>query len=160
MIEGLKVVPDFLSENEQEEIVRNLKDPQAYQSRTGIWRYGENVYGSGKIESTIPDFLLIPAMKIVVEGHLEEMPRHVTVNQYEVGDSISPHIDNEKSGEIITVLSLLSDTTIYFERHRKLRIPVELPRGSLMQMRGPARWQYKHGIPKIEHLRYSVVYRK
>ena len=79
-------------------------------------------------------------------NHLPETPDQCTVNRYEPGQGIPPHIDASDGccGPAIASLSLGDDVVMEFgapvaEGKGRLKVPVLLPRRSLMVMTGEAR---------------------
>ncbi|XP_004605211.2 alkylated DNA repair protein alkB homolog 8 isoform X2 [Sorex araneus] len=81
------------------------------------------------------------------EGFITYKPDQLTVNQYEPGHGIPPHVDTHSAfeDEIIS-LSLGSETVMDFKHPDGATAPVMLPRRSLLVMRGEARYLWAHGI--------------
>lgn len=90
---------------------------------------------------------------------LEEKPDSITVNEYYKEQSIAPHVDSQTSGNIISILSLITDAIMVFEKGKE-RHEVLLPARSLMQMRGEIREEWAHSIKPVKNNRYSIVFRK
>ncbi len=83
------------------------------------------------------------------DGHLSALPDQCTVNRYEPGHGIPPHIDTHSCCDgAIASLSLGSDVVMVFtDAETGEAMPVDLPRRSLMVMRGRARYVFRHSIP-------------
>mgnify|MGYP000489116702 CR=1 FL=1 len=81
----------------------------------------------------------------------------VQLNEYYPGQKIEPHIDNFKRGEVIQILSLLSDCYIKFH-NKNITKEYLLPRYSLLTFSGEHRTIWKHSVDVTEH-RYSIIFR-
>lgn len=86
-----------------------------------------------------------------------DIPNQCTVNEYQVGEGIAPHIDNaEEFGKWVASLSLMSDTVMCFKdpKGENKIIDVILPRRSLIILTGPSRYSYLHSI---RHRRFDAI---
>eukprot|EP00818_Percolomonas_sp_WS_P010645 CAMPEP_0117434880 /NCGR_PEP_ID=MMETSP0759-20121206/182_1 /TAXON_ID=63605 /ORGANISM="Percolomonas cosmopolitus, Strain WS" /LENGTH=334 /DNA_ID=CAMNT_0005226387 /DNA_START=1772 /DNA_END=2773 /DNA_ORIENTATION=+ len=79
-----------------------------------------------------------------------DIPNQCTVNEYQVGEGISPHVDNaEDFSSWIASLSMLSASVMCFkDPETKDRIEVILPRRSLIVLTGDSRYRMLHSIPQ------------
>lgn len=165
-VNGLNVVYDFISAEEELLLVRDIEnelgEPMNLRrgGRSIIKRWGsEKPYNNFVSPNATPDFLLGLAQKLVDEKYLDELPNSISINCYMSGDYIAPHIDSKDSGEKISVLSLLSAADMVLDRgNEKMEVP--LPARTLVQMSGEIRWKYRHSILPVTSTRYSVVFRK
>lgn len=107
----------------------------------------------------IPSWLDFVVNRIMEQGLLPERPDHVTINEYQKGQSIDWHIDSKSSGPVITVLSLKSDAVMGV-RHGDQTVQHPISGRSLLQMTDKERWESEHCILPVEDLRYSIVFRK
>jgi alkylated DNA repair dioxygenase AlkB len=160
---GLKLITDFISESEEKEILSNLSPPKKTTKskllRNSIKRYGSSLpYETDMISDTVPDYLDKISQKIVDAGYLEIKPNSVSINEYLKGNAIAPHIDSKTSGEVISVLSLLSDATMVFTKDTET-FSIQLPSRSLVQIRNEIRYDWKHSVPPVKDIRYSIVFR-
>jgi hypothetical protein len=74
----------------------------------------------------------------------------VTINSYEAGVGIAPHVDaHGPFGDVIVSLSLASTAVMVFTPHGSpsRAVNVLLPRRGLTLMTGAARYAFTHGIP-------------
>jgi hypothetical protein len=161
---GLTLIENFISEKEEKEILSNFDPPKRVSSRStarnSIKRYGSSVpYEQQIISDIIPKYLDKIAQKIVKKGYLDIKPNSISINEYLSGNSIAPHIDSLTSGEIISILSLSSDATMVFNKDDSEEFEIKLPRRSLVQMRDEIRYEWKHSVPPVSSLRYSIVFR-
>jgi alkylated DNA repair dioxygenase AlkB len=160
---GLNLYANFISLKEEKEILSNIEPSTKINKgsdRNSIRRYGSNVPYKNQMESKgIPDFLETLCYKLVNEGYLPEKPDSVSINEYCIGNRIAAHIDSLASGEIISVLSLLSDATMVFSNDFQ-DFTLNIPRLSLVQMRNEIRYKWKHAILPVSNKRYSIVFRK
>jgi hypothetical protein len=116
--------------------------------RSQIIRFGENVIYPNSIAN-------IPAIFDVFKDKLEFTS--VQLNEYQPGQKIEPHIDNSKRGEVIQILSLLSDCYIKFH-NKNITNEYLLPRYSLLTFSEEHRTIWKHSVDVTEH-RYSIIFR-
>ncbi|XP_065188736.1 alkylated DNA repair protein alkB homolog 8-like [Sycon ciliatum] len=74
-------------------------------------------------------------------------PDQLTVNDYQPGQGIPPHVDTSWAFEdSIISLSLLSSVVMEFRHADGRWVPVWLPRRSLLVMSGESRYNWSHGI--------------
>ncbi|XP_072119219.1 tRNA (carboxymethyluridine(34)-5-O)-methyltransferase alkbh8 [Mobula birostris] len=92
----------------------------------------------------ICDDILEQSMK---KGYVKFKPDQLTINQYEPGQGIPPHIDSHSPFEDgIICLSLGAETVMEFRHPAGHSVPVMLPRRSLLVMTGESRYLWSHGI--------------
>jgi alkylated DNA repair protein (DNA oxidative demethylase) len=161
-IEGLKVLYNFISKQEEEELLSHIDiQPMSVKrgGRSSIKRWGSGgCYNNFVVSETIPEWLTAIAQKIIDAGLLQKMPDQISLSLFEKGDYVPPHIDNPQSGKVITTLSLLSEAQMIFTKDgEKLDIP--LPKRTLVQMWGELRNEWKHEIAPVNEKRYSLVFR-
>lgn len=98
----------------------------------------------------------------------KERPQYCIVNEYVGSQGIAAHTENFAFGEPVVGLSLLRACPIRFHELAKpfdgsvrsgkarkaertgRRVDVQMPRRSLLVMRGQSRWQWQHEIVKSE----------
>lgn len=146
-----------------EQDVLNFLD-KSFSGKTGkdrsILRFGETLsYSSNKVSDTIPEMLMKLTQKIEDDGFVSDI-RHVTVNRYDVGQSIAFHVDSKEAGDVITVLSLASDAVMLFKDNKGKVSRQPVPANSLLQMTDEHRYKMKHSIEPVQAVRYSIVFRK
>lgn len=158
---GLTILEDFITEDEEKEILSHIEKTEKNNKtgRNSIKRYGSNLpYKSCMVSVEIPEFILAVADKIFRRNLLESRPDSVTVNEYFIGQSITPHIDSKESGPVVTILGLLSEAMMRFE-FKKEKFTVNFPARCLIQMRGDIRDKWMHSIEPVLADRYSLVFR-
>lgn len=159
---GLILIPDFLTEDDEANIVSNIPESKIHKrssQRNSIKRFGSNVPYKNQIESnTIPDFLDQIAQKIVDAGLLTIKPNSVSINEYLTGNAIEPHIDSIESGPIITIVSLLSDATMVLANGKE-KHEIIVPKQSILQLKDDIRYKWTHAILPVKNKRYSIVFR-
>lgn len=161
MIEGLTIYEDWISKEQEEEIIALLPVTEAIagNQRNSIHRYGSSKpYTNDVKNGEIPAYLRVLGEKLVVDGFLSKEPDSISLNEYLPGQKIDYHIDSTDSGEVISVLSLLGRATIKFSNNPMV-ITRELQPRSLLQMRGSARWEWKHALDPVLEKRWSIVFR-
>ncbi|XP_076031512.1 tRNA (carboxymethyluridine(34)-5-O)-methyltransferase ALKBH8-like isoform X2 [Oratosquilla oratoria] len=152
---GLKVVEDFISVTEEQELLQminwNCQPIERSQGQTlkhrQVRHFGyEFQYGSNLVNVNEPLPEGIPAKlspvldRLVQEGHMKHKPDQMTVNFYQPGQGIPPHIDTIScfTGEIIS-LSTGSGVLMDFRHKDGKHYAVYLPPRSLCVMTGPSR---------------------
>lgn len=162
---GLTLYGEFITPDEEQDLIAKINNIQARKirdsrHRTSISRFGSSLPYSSYIQSkVIPDYLLEYASRLFHGGLLDKKPNSVSINEYDTGHTIEPHIDSPNSGPVITVLSLESPAVMKFTRPGHLALIVGLPPRSLIQIRGEIRTIWKHEILPVPGHRYSVVFR-
>ncbi|XP_061537513.1 alkylated DNA repair protein alkB homolog 8 isoform X2 [Phycodurus eques] len=89
-----------------------------------------------------------PVLERCMENrHTKYMPDQLTVNQYESGQGIPPHVDTHSAFEdTILSLSLGAKTVMEFRHPDGRVVNVFLPGRSLLVMQGESRYLWTHGI--------------
>lgn len=158
-MKGLEVRYDALDEKEQArllmEVLASLKSVPLLDTheRSRVKRWGWDYLKTDLWLEDAPGGIYVPP-RIVPEEF-----ESVTVNEYAVSHGLGAHIDSEAYGEPIVVMSLGATATMRFERGED-RLYIPLRPGTEVRMRGPARWEWKHGMePDNQGVRWSVVYR-
>jgi alkylated DNA repair dioxygenase AlkB len=159
---GFLFIPDFITVDEEKMILDSIKKSEAKKKsdRNSIQRFGSTVpYQSHVVSKTIPEYFNFVLDRIVERNIHDSRPESVSVNEYHVGQAIRPHIDSRGSGEKISVISLLGDAIMVFEKGDEV-IKVDLPPRCLSQMSGVVRHEWMHSIEPVKASRYSIVFRK
>jgi alkylated DNA repair protein (DNA oxidative demethylase) len=163
---------EFVSEAEEHDLVEAIRgiDFSEVKMRGAVarrrtahfgWLYG---YETWRIEPgpPIPDFLL-PLRERVGElaGVVPEELVEALITQYSPGAGIGWHRDAPMFG-VVAGVSLLGDCRFRFERgkgaERETRA-VTLASRSAYLLTGEARAIWRHSIPPMKGLRYSVTFR-
>lgn len=149
MIPGLNIVKGYISGQEL------LNAECEVESLTGstIYRYGKvDAYPGGKLMGEITQWQKDLFQDIEFNS--------LSIRIYNEKQGIDYHIDNERSGDTITILSLLSDAYMNLRKKGKTAdTQILLEPGDLLQLTGEARWDYEHEILPVKQLRYSIVLR-
>ncbi len=158
---GLYYQPNFITSEEEQFILEQIPKSQVRTcaERNNIWRYGSSVpYSSHMASKTIPKYLEDLCERLVTTERLTLKPDSVTINEYLKNQVIKAHIDSPTSGEIISIISLLSEATINFKFQKQQHSVVLGPR-SLVQMQGEIRNKWMHEIFPVQDKRFSIVFR-
>ncbi|XP_077154522.1 tRNA (carboxymethyluridine(34)-5-O)-methyltransferase ALKBH8 isoform X4 [Ranitomeya variabilis] len=124
---GLLIVEDFVSLEEELILLENIH-----------WET-EN--------DRLPALCKILMGRCLHQGLIKNMPDQLTINQYEPGQGIPPHIDTHSAFEDeITSLSLGSEIVMDFRHPDGTSVPVMVPQRSLLVMSGESRSLWTHGI--------------
>jgi alkylated DNA repair dioxygenase AlkB len=159
---GLTLVPDFVSDEEQTELIKHLvRNPQKKTTeRNSIHRFGsEDPYKGNLVSKKVPEYFNFILDRVMERGLLTVRPDSVSVNEYKTGQQISPHIDSVSSGPVISIVSLLSEATMVFRLKANISHKLILPPRSLVQLRDEIRTKWMHSIEPVKNDRYSIVLR-
>lgn len=169
--EGFVYQPDFLSEAEEGQLLRDIAtlsfqpfEFQGYIAKRRIVEYGwEYDFGSRKAAETqpLPEYLL-PLRKRIADfaGVADKDFVEAVVIEYPAGAPIGWHRDVPQF-EVVTGVSLGSACRMRFKPYKaegKL-VSITLEPRSLYILQGPARWKFQHSIPAVPDLRYSITFR-
>lgn len=161
--EGLIILEEFVTEEKELEILKVLEACNVIKDSSlkhrSVMHFGyEFLYGINNVnpkqplEQKIPkecDDLWNKLENVCTDGKisLEWLePDQLTVNVYEPGQGIPPHVDTHSAFlDAIISLSLESDIVMEFRKGHQKR-SVLLPRRSLLIMSGESRYDWTHGI--------------
>ncbi|XP_058489186.1 alkylated DNA repair protein alkB homolog 8 isoform X1 [Solea solea] len=112
------------------------------------FRYDNNNVDKDKpLPTGLPEECLPVLERCLRNRHINTVPDQLTVNQYESGQGIPPHVDTHSAFEdTILSLSLGAKTVMEFRHPDGRLVPVVLPRRSLLVMKGESRYLWTHGI--------------
>jgi alkylated DNA repair dioxygenase AlkB len=155
-ISGLRYIPNFISREEEATLIRFV-DSEKWMTdlKRRVQHYGFKYnYKVRRIDysmrlGNLPDWIPPLSIRLYEAGYFKEIPDQVIVNEYEIGQGISPHIDCEPCFED-TVVSLSLNSTAVMEFTNDLtgeKIPVFLESRSIVVLQGESRYDWKHSIP-------------
>lgn len=169
--EGLLYEPDFLSRQEEAELLRIFStlefrafDFHGYIARRRVLEFGleyDFTTRAATPTQNFPEFLVTireraaAFARLPVASLVEGM-----VSEYTPGAPIGWHRDAPQFGTIIGI-SLASASRMRFKPYKtegEIAFLTLEPR-SIYVMRGPARWSFQHSIPPVKELRYSITFR-
>ena len=171
--EGLRYLPDFLSEEEEQALATALSQLDYKEihmhgvvaKRTVVhygWDYG---YESWRITpaTAMPRFLLPLRDRCAGMAGLEPCAlEEVLVSRYPPGASIGWHRDAPMFGPVVIGVSLLGAARMRFRRKVGdgfATSALELAPRSAYVLAGPARSVWQHTLSPVKHLRYSLSFR-
>ncbi|XP_029898646.1 alkylated DNA repair protein alkB homolog 8 isoform X2 [Aquila chrysaetos chrysaetos] len=106
-----------------------------------------NVNKDKPLPGGLPEICDLFLEKCLKQGYIEHKPDQLTVNQYEPGQGIPPHIDTHSAFEDkIISLSLGAEIVMDFKHPDGHTVAIMLPRCSLLVMAGESRYLWTHGI--------------
>ena len=159
-IEGLTYTINYITA-EQEQFLISQIDQQPWLSalKRRVQHYGYKY--DYKARRITPDLKIddIPQWLQILDGFDQ-----VIINEYTIGQGITPHIDCIPCfGDTICSLSLLEPCEMILERGDVKHSIILEPR-SLLTFQCEARYQWKHSIPQrksnVKNRRVSITYRK
>lgn len=179
---GFKHSTDFLSEEEEKALVRDIEgiELSRVEMRGGVakrrtahfgWTYGYEARTAGP-GVPIPAFLLpVRARSAAWAKIAPDDLGEALITEYPAGAGIGWHRDAPMFGDVIAGISLLSACRMKFRPYvspkdltvgrapRRATHEVLLPPRSGYLITGVARREFEHSIPETEALRYSITFR-
>ncbi|XP_053564534.1 alkylated DNA repair protein alkB homolog 8 isoform X2 [Bombina bombina] len=156
---GLVIVEDFVSPEEETTMLESIDWTTEENSQKSLkhrrvkhfgyeFRYdNNNVDKDLPLPGGLPDFCTAMLDKCLLQGLIKHLPDQLTINQYEPGQGIPPHIDTHSAFEDgIISLSLGAEIVMDFKHPNGFTTSVMLPRRSLLVMSGESRYLWTHGI--------------
>ncbi|XP_059186442.1 alkylated DNA repair protein alkB homolog 8 [Centropristis striata] len=160
--EGLVLVEDFVSLEEEALLLAAIDWSSTNDDVTAqkalkhrrVKHYGfefrydnNNVDKDKPLAAGIPQECLPVLERCVKNKHIDIMPDQLTVNQYQSGQGIPPHVDTHSAFEdTLLSLSLGAKTVMEFRHPDGCLVAVVLPERSLLVMKGESRYLWTHGI--------------
>ncbi|XP_039987691.1 alkylated DNA repair protein alkB homolog 8 [Xiphias gladius] len=160
--EGLVLVEDFVSPEEEALLLSAIDwsspnddvTAQKALKHRRVKHYGfefrydnNNVDKDKPLPAGLPEECLPVLERCVRNRHINITPDQLTINQYESGQGIPPHVDTHSAFEdTILSLSLGAKTVMEFRHPDGRLVPVVLPGRSLLVMKGESRYLWTHGI--------------
>lgn len=166
-INGLEIYFDFVSEQEEHELLNNIdNNTWLLDLKRRVQHYGFKYdYRSRKIDKTyyigeIPSWMNFLSKRLIEKGIINFVPDQAIINEYIDDQGIAPHIDCEPCfGDVIISLSLNSQCVMNFEKqpNAKQKQPLLLASKTLVVMKGESRYNWYHGIPtrKTDEFNFS-----
>ncbi|XP_029458309.1 alkylated DNA repair protein alkB homolog 8 [Rhinatrema bivittatum] len=157
---GLLVIEEFVSSEDEKMLLENIDWTTDKQNaltslkHRRVKHYGyefryddNNVDKENPLPGGLPEICNTVLEKCLNQGFAKSKPDQLTINQYEPGQGIPPHVDTHSAfeDEIIS-LSLGAETVMDFKHPDGRTVAVMLPRCSLLVMTGESRYLWTHGI--------------
>lgn len=162
---GLILLKDFITDEYAAEIMSSInwdsggRDQEKELKHRKVKHYGyefkysiNNVDPDDPLEEGIPQVYKKLLDKALETGHVKFYPDQLTINQYQPGQGIPPHVDTTSAFEDgLMSLSLGSQVNMEFHHPDGLELSVLLPPNSLLIMTGESRYFWSHGITPKKH---------
>ncbi|XP_036392859.1 alkylated DNA repair protein alkB homolog 8 [Megalops cyprinoides] len=159
---GLKVLEQFVSPEEEARLLGSIEwaspndvvTAQKALKHRRVKHYGyefrydnNNVDKDKPLPGGLPQVCDAVLERCLQENHIDVKPDQLTINQYEPGQGIPPHVDTHSAFEdTILSLSLGAKTVMDFRHPDGRSVAVVLPARSLLVMKGESRYLWTHGI--------------
>ena len=155
-VPGLTLVPRFLGEGEEEEILERI-DQSAWSNELSRrvqhygWRYD---YKARQVASSmylgpLPEWAARVARRLFEKGYIDELPDQLIVNEYERNQGIAAHVDSKSSfADGVAMISLLDTWEMWFRKRSSDKEVIKLERRGAVILKGEARFAWTHEIPK------------
>jgi hypothetical protein len=157
--DGLHVQLEAISPDLETGLVVQIQDLLSNVPQTGanersrIARFGWDYTPNKQWLGDAPDWVYVPGIAKSYES--------VTINEYHAGHGIGAHIDSEDFDEPILILSLNTDGTMLFESTTNDCLFLNVPRRTLLTLKGDARYKWTHAVTgQHKNIRYSIVARR
>ncbi|WP_454855613.1 alpha-ketoglutarate-dependent dioxygenase AlkB [Rhizobium binxianense] len=171
--DGFRYEAEIVPEDLQSDLVRVIPqlplkpfDFHGFEGRRRVASYGWKYdFETGRLSTADPiPAILLPVRKIAAAfaGVEPDRLQQALVSEYAPGAPIGWHRDKQVFGRVVGI-SLLSACTFRLRRRTGetwQRACVIAEPGSAYVLSGPARTDWEHSIPPVEHLRYSVTFRE
>jgi len=169
-IAGLAYFRNFIDGPMQDRLIEAIdRQPWENSLKRQVQQYGYRYdYKSQTIDSThllgpLPDWIAPIATLLHLRGIVEVAVDQAIVNEYLPGQGIARHIDRISCfGETIAILSLGSRVVMdFFHVASQKQSRLLLEPGSLLVLKGPARYEWQHGIAarKTDRFHGNVCHR-
>ncbi|XP_044142012.1 alkylated DNA repair protein alkB homolog 8 [Bufo gargarizans] len=156
---GLLIVENIVSPEEELVLLENINWETDNSNQKSLkhrrvkhygyeFRYDNNNVDKDKpLPGGLPEFCNVLLERCLHQKLIKNMPDQLTINQYEPGQGIPPHIDTHSAFEDeIVSLSLGSEIVMDFRHPDGTNVPVMVPQRSLLVMSGESRYLWTHGI--------------
>jgi alkylated DNA repair dioxygenase AlkB len=170
--EGFRYWPDFLSADEERDLVERFAtlpfkefEFRGYRGNRRVlsfgWQYDFNQMELQRTDD-MPAFLLPLRERAARFANLEASDlQHVLLTEYAPGAGIGWHKDKPMFAEVVGI-SLGSRCAFRFRRKsgrtwERASVVAE-PRSAYL-LQGPSRTEWEHSIPALDRLRYSITFR-
>ncbi len=170
--EGFRYQPDFLTANDEHDLVERFADLpfkefefRGYRGKRRVLSYGWQ-YDFNRMElqrtEDMPAFLLPLRERAARLAGLEACDfQHVLLTEYAAGAGIGWHKDKPMFAEVVGI-SLGSPCVFRFRRKAGAKWErasvVTEPRSAYL-LQGRSRTEWEHSIPDVNSLRYSITFR-
>eukprot|EP01089_Gocevia_fonbrunei_P002554 TRINITY_DN12502_c1_g1_i1.p1 TRINITY_DN12502_c1_g1~~TRINITY_DN12502_c1_g1_i1.p1 ORF type:complete len:222 (-),score=35.48 TRINITY_DN12502_c1_g1_i1:656-1321(-) len=151
-VKGLKLVEYFITEKEQENLLKLIDEQEWEVDSDGrrVQVYGYNYLhpnGDHSKDKILPQWCVPFAEKIKNEGLSDRIFDQAIIQEYQPGQGIKPHIDRVLWGDSVAGLSLGSSCIMRFGSLADKKVcPVFLAPRSLYILTGDSRYNWTHGI--------------
>jgi len=163
-ISGLDYIPDFIDESTEIELLQTI-DEQLWKNdlKRRVQHYGyaydykaRNVTADSKL-GDIPQWLQTYCEQLKDNVFFKRIPDQVIINEYQVGQGISAHIDCIPCfGETIAIISLGSPCVMDFTNSTTgEKASLLLAQRSLAILSGDARYIWQHAIAQRKTDKYN-----
>jgi hypothetical protein len=157
LVPGLAVVPGFITEEEEAELVGNLEESgTASLTKGGVKRY------SPSAGHATPAFIEALFDRLVAGGlaSASMRPDSMRPNGYAPGMSLRAHTDPPAVGDVVNILGLVGDAEMTFSDGRASQTFV-FPRRAVVTIAGACRWSpWTHSLVALAPRVAMIFYRE
>lgn len=155
IVDGLTYSPDFISLDEELKLIEIINGEEWLGDlKRRVQHYGWKYdYRARSINrqmylGPLPNWISKLAERLFENHFIDELPDQVIINEYKPGQGIANHVDCEPCfGDTIISLSLSTSCAMQFiNLSTKEKIEKILEPRSVVCIKGPARYEWSHGI--------------
>ena len=155
-VPGLSQVPDFLDEAEETSIISQIDQGEWIEDlRRRVQHYGWRYdYKARRVDpamhlGALPAWTDALARRLFDAKLVPNLPDQVIVNEYRKDQGIGRHVDSESFADGVAMISLLESWEMIFcDKQGKRKVSRMLERRSVTVIKGKARYDWTHEIPK------------
>ena len=155
-VPGLDQVPDFLDEAEETSIISQIDQGEWIEDlRRRVQHYGWRYdYKARRVDpamhlGALPAWADALARRLFDAKLVPNLPDQVIVNEYREDQGIGRHVDSESFADGVAMISLLESWEMIFcDKQGKRKVSRMLERRSVTVIKGKARYDWTHEIPK------------
>ncbi|MCA1994934.1 MAG: alpha-ketoglutarate-dependent dioxygenase AlkB [Coleofasciculus sp. S288] len=166
-IPGLTYIPDYINADEQKQLIDSIDQEEwsidSAESQRRIQQHGYRLnYKNGVLVAStyigsLPDWADSIGRKLASDRLMATVPDQVTINEYLPGQGVMSHVDCVTCfGNTIITLTLGSSCVMDFTQAQvQEKASILLMPGSILVIKGAARYRWQHGIAAREVDRYE-----
>lgn len=152
-IPGLQYIDEYITPDQERRLITAIDRREwltHLKRRVQHYGYTYEYKGSGKTLTAAPP---LPRWahglieKLLRDELTDEKPNQLIINEYEPGQGISPHIDDQTLfGDVVISISLLSACLMDFTRSARKKLSLLLEPRSAVVLSGDSRHKWEHSI--------------
>ena len=124
-VQNLFYIPDVISKANEFQLLESIsigglssKNAWVQLKNRRLQSWGKSIPGSATVDEKLPLWLSNISHALVKSGvfEMDDLPNHVLINEYDIGDGILHHTDGPMYRDIVAIFSLSSSCLMTFKR--------------------------------------------